>query len=313
MAPFKPYFLGLKTDLKRAASCQKCFRTTDIENVGYTGRHHTFFEMLGNFSFGDYFKKDAIAWAWEFVTKELGIDSRRLFVSIHHSDDETGEIWKNCIGVPPDRIVKLGDKDNFWTIGVGPSGPCSEIYIDQGVEHSCGKPDCQVGCDCSRYVEFWNLVFTQFNRSEDGALSPLEKRNIDTGMGLERLAAIMQGKTDNYQNDVFSSLVSQIEKQTGSQFNQSSIIKTTLKVISDHVRALVFSLAEGAIPGNEGRGYVIRKILRRAARFGFRYLNQDKPFLFSLVPKVAEIMDFYPELLQNQDHIAQILKPAVKS
>ncbi|MBF0500786.1 MAG: alanine--tRNA ligase [Candidatus Riflebacteria bacterium] len=308
MAPFKPYFLGLKTDLSRAASCQKCFRTTDIENVGYTARHHTFFEMLGNFSFGDYFKQDAIAWAWEFITKELGIPKDKLHVSIHHSDDEAGEIWHTKIGIPSDRIVKLGDKDNFWTIGVGPSGPCSEIYIDQGPELSCGKPDCGVGCDCARYLEFWNLVFTQYNRSEDGTLTPLEKKNIDTGMGLERLAAIMQGKKDNFANDIFSTIMGRAEQMTEHRFGESQQVTTALKVVSDHIRALSFAIADGAMPGNEGRGYVLRKILRRAARFGYRYLGREKPFLFSLVPTVAEAMSFYTEVGKNAEHVMKVIQ-----
>ncbi|MBF0410667.1 MAG: alanine--tRNA ligase [Candidatus Riflebacteria bacterium] len=307
MAPFKPYFLGQKTDMKRAASCQKCFRTTDIENVGYTARHHTFFEMLGNFSFGDYFKEDAIAWAWEFITKVVGLPKELLHISIHHSDDEAGEIWKNKIGVPSERIVKLGDKDNFWTIGVGPSGPCSEIYIDQGKELSCGKPDCGVGCDCSRYLEFWNLVFTQYNRAEDGTLTPLEKKNIDTGMGLERLAAIVQGKKDNFHNDLFSGIIRKTEEITGHKFDESEKIKTALKVVADHTRALTFAISDGAIPGNEGRGYVLRKILRRAARFGYSYLGQEKPFIHSLIPTVTKIMNFYPELEKNLALVTRVI------
>lgn len=308
MAPFKPYFLGLKTDIRRAASCQKCFRTTDIENVGYTARHHTFFEMLGNFSFGDYFKKDAIAWAWEFITKDLNLDVSKLYVSVHHSDDEAREIWLKDIGVPADRIVKLGDKDNFWTIGIGPSGPCSEIYYDQGEELSCGDPKCAPGCDCARYLEFWNLVFTQYNRDQDGNLTPLEKRNIDTGMGLERLASILQGKFDNYENDVFSGIVKHVEEITGFSYGSSAKIKTAIKVTADHVRALAFAIADGALPGNEGRGYVLRKILRRASRFGFSFLAQDKPFLHMMIDPVVEIMHAYKELEENKDHIKAVIK-----
>ncbi|MFZ2959868.1 MAG: alanine--tRNA ligase [Candidatus Ozemobacteraceae bacterium] len=308
MAPFKPYFLGLKNDIQRAASCQKCFRTTDVENVGYTTRHHTFFEMLGNFSFGNYFKQEAIAWAWEFITKDLGLPKEQLHVSIHHSDDEAGEIWRTKMNVPADHIVKLGDKDNFWTIGVGPSGPCSEIYIDQGAELGCGNPDCGVGCDCSRYLEFWNLVFTQYNRAEDGTLTPLEKKNIDTGMGLERLAAIMQGKKDNFHNDIFATIMARTEQLTGRRFGESSHITTALKVVADHIRALSFAISDGAMPGNEGRSYVLRKILRRAARFGYRYLGQEKPFLFSLVPVVAESMSFYAEVGKNAEHIMKVVQ-----
>ncbi|OGK05788.1 MAG: alanine--tRNA ligase [Candidatus Riflebacteria bacterium GWC2_50_8] len=308
MAPFKPYFLGLKKDLSRAASCQKCFRTTDIENVGYTARHHTFFEMLGNFSFGDYFKKEAIAMAWEFITKEMGMPTDKLYVSVHHTDDEALEIWHRDIGIPRDRIVKLGDKDNFWTIGVGPSGPCSEIYIDQGPEVGCKSPDCAPGCDCARFLEFWNLVFTQYDRAEDGTLTPLERKNIDTGMGLERLASIMQGKLDNFENDVFIGIVNKVESITGHRFNESAKIKTALKVVSDHVRALSFALSDGGLPGNEGRGYVLRKILRRASRFGYSYLGQEKPFLYQIVPTVAEVMSYYPEVRENTDHIVRIVR-----
>ncbi len=308
MAPFKPYFLGLKTDLSRAASCQKCFRTTDIENVGYTARHHTFFEMLGNFSFGDYFKKEAIAWAWEFITRELNLPIDKLYVSVHHSDDEAWQIWNRDIGVAADHIVKLGDKDNFWTIGVGPSGPCSEIYIDQGEEIGCKSPECAPGCDCPRFLEFWNLVFTQYDRAEDGTLTPLERKNIDTGMGLERLASILQGKKDNFENDVFSGIVKKTEDITGRQFGEGGKIRTALKVVSDHVRALSFALSDGALPGNEGRGYVLRKILRRASRFGFSYLGQDKPFLHQIVPTVAEIMSDYPEVQENAAHVVRIIK-----
>jgi len=308
MAPFKPYFLGLKKDLSRAASCQKCFRTTDIENVGYTARHHTFFEMLGNFSFGDYFKKEAIAMAWEFIIKEVGLPADKLYISVHHSDDEALEIWHRDIGVKRDHIVKLGDKDNFWTIGVGPSGPCSEIYIDQGPEVGCKSPDCAPGCDCARFLEFWNLVFTQYDRSEDGSLTPLERKNIDTGMGLERLASIMQGKLDNFENDVFVGIVNKVENLTGHRFDESPKIRTALKVVSDHARALSFALADGALPGSEGRGYVLRKILRRASRFGYSYLGQDKPFLHQIVPTVAEIMGDYPEVAENVQHVTRIIK-----
>lgn len=308
MAPFKPYFLGLKKDISRATSCQKCFRTTDIENVGYTARHHTFFEMLGNFSFGDYFKKEAIAMAWEFITKVLNMPQDRLYISVHHSDEDALKLWHDGMGVPLDHLVKLGDKDNFWTIGIGPSGPCSEIYIDQGPEIGCGKPDCAPGCDCPRFLEFWNLVFTQYNRAEDGSLSPLERCNIDTGMGLERIAAIMQGKLDNFENDAFTGIVEKVESMTGHKFNESAKIRTAIKVVSDHARALSFALADGALPGNEGRGYVLRKILRRASRFGYSYLGQDKPFLHKLISTVADVMSFYSEVKENTAHIERIVK-----
>lgn len=307
MAPFKPYFLGLKKDIKRASTCQKCFRTTDIENVGYTARHHTFFEMLGNFSFGDYFKREAIAMAWEFITKELGMDKSRIYITYHHSDLDTRDIWHNEMGVPLDHLKMLGDKDNFWTIGTGPSGPCSEIYVDQGPDVGCGKPDCAPGCDCARFLEFWNLVFTQYDRHEDGSLTELERKNIDTGMGLERLAAIMQGKRDNFENDLFQGIVADVEGLTGHKFDESQKTRTALKVVSDHIRALSFAIADGALPGNEGRGYVLRKILRRASRFGYSYLGQDKPFLYKIVPTVAKIMDHYPEVAENQNHIIRII------
>ena len=307
MAPFKPYFLGMKTDIKRAATCQKCFRTTDIENVGYTTRHQTFFEMLGNFSFGDYFKKEAIAWAWEFIIKEMGLPKDLLYISLHHTDDEALQIWHRDIGVPMDHLIKLGDKDNFWTIGVGPSGPCSEIYIDQGPSLGCGQPSCAPGCDCPRYLEFWNLVFTQYNRAEDGTLTPLEKKNIDTGMGLERLAAIMQGKTDNFDNDVFVGIIKHVEEIAGRGYQDSPQVRTAMRFVGDHIRALSIALSDGAMPGNEGRSYVLRKILRRAARFGYRYLGQDKPFLHSIVPTVARIMDVYPEVQKNIDHVTRVI------
>ncbi|NLM16740.1 MAG: alanine--tRNA ligase [Candidatus Riflebacteria bacterium] len=307
MASFKAYFLGLKRDVSRAASCQKCFRTTDIENVGYTARHHTFFEMLGNFSFGDYFKKEAIAYAWEFSTKELNIPGDRIHISVFKDDDEAYDIWKNSMGVPSERIVKLGEKDNFWTIGVGPSGPCSELYVDLGEKVGCGKPDCGPGCDCPRFLEFWNLVFTQFNRAEDGTLTPLERKNIDTGAGLERVASILQGKTDNFESDAFTPIVNCVEKLTGHKFTESQQVKTAIKVVSDHARALAFAIADGGMPSNEGRGYVLRKILRRASRFAYSYLDQDKPFLHKIVPTVIEAMPSYPEVKENQAYITSLM------
>lgn len=308
MAAFKPWFLGTRTDMKRAASCQKCFRTTDIENVGYTARHHTFFEMLGNFSFGDYFKKEAIIWAWEFVTKEIGLDKDRLYVSIHHTDDEAGEIWHKETKIDKNRIIKLGDKDNFWTIGVGPSGPCSEIYYDQGHEIGCGKPDCAPGCDCDRFLEFWNLVFTQYDRAEDGTLTELTQKNIDTGLGLERLAAIMQGKTDNFNNDLFSQIITKTEQLTKTNLNDNNHVKTALRVVADHTRALCFAITDGAIPGNEGRAYILRKILRRASRFGFSYLNCSSPFLYKIVDTITESMSCYPELKESQKQVELVIK-----
>ncbi len=309
MVPFKPYFLGEKTPpVNRAVTCQKCVRTNDIENVGYTARHHTFFEMLGNFSFGDYFKREAIDWAWTFVTKVLGLPEDRLWVTIYRDDDEAFEIWSKLVGVPEDRIVRMGEEDNFWKVGpVGPCGPCSEIIIDQGEEFGCGRDTCGVGCDCDRYLELWNLVFMQYNRKEDGSLEPLPKKNIDTGMGLERLASVMQGVRNDFETDLLFPIIKKIESLSGLTYGGSIDTDRSMKIIADHIRALVFMISDGIMPSNEGRGYILRRILRRAVVSGYK-LGFEKPFLHDLVPKVIEIMgDIYPEIIENNRITSEVI------
>ena len=314
MVQFKKVFLGEeKRPYKRAASCQKCVRAggkhNDLENVGYTARHHTFFEMLGNFSFGDYFKKEAIAFAWELVTRVFSLPRERLYITIYEKDDEAGELWKKIAGLSEDRIVKLGEKDNFWAMGdTGPCGPCSEIIYDQGEKFGCGKPDCRPGCDCDRYLEIWNLVFMQYERNEKGELKPLPKGCIDTGMGLERITAVLQGVPTNYDTDLFAPIIKKISEITGREFKESKETEVAFKVIADHIRASVFLIAEGLIPSNEGRGYVLRRIIRRAERFG-KILGLKEPFLYNLVePVVSEWGDVYPEIKKTQEHVKNILK-----
>ncbi|MFC2140195.1 alanine--tRNA ligase [Candidatus Auribacterota bacterium] len=315
MVQFKALYAGAPLKFPKAASVQKCLRAggkgSDLQNVGKTLRHHTFFEMLGNFSFGDYFKEEAITWAWEFMTKVINLPPDKLYVSIYQDDDEAFRLWNKKIGIPEEKIFRLGDADNFWgpAGNNGACGPCSEIYFDLGEEKSCGKPDCQVGCDCERYLEFWNLVFPQFYQEEDGSRRALERRGVDTGMGLERLAFILQHlKSDiknNYETDLFSPLISEIDKIT--PLNYSEATKFSFYVIADHIRALTFSLSENILPSNEGRGYVLRKILRRAIRHG-RKLKIEKPFLYQLIPFVCEIMKTrYPELEDSREHVSQII------
>ncbi len=309
MVPFKPYFLGLKVPpVKRATTSQKCIRTNDIENVGRTARHHTFFEMLGNFSFGDYFKKEVIPWAWEFVTERVGLDPDRLTATIYRDDDEAFEIWHRVVGLPEDRIVRMGEEDNFWAVGpVGPCGPCSEIIYDQGPSFSCGKPDCKVGCSCDRYLEIWNLVFMQFNRDEAGNLVPLPKQNIDTGMGLERLASVVQGVRTDFDTDLFVPLIRQACAITGHTYGSNAKGDMAVRVISDHLRAISFMIADGILPSNEGRGYVLRRLLRRAVRWG-RLLDIERPFLSSMLPTVIEVMgDHYREIPERQNAIRQVI------
>ncbi len=312
MNQFKPYFLGIVPfphEVPYAASCQKCFRTADLERVGYTARHHTFFEMLGNFSFGGYFKKEAIEWGWEFVTKVLQIEKSLLWVSVYEKDDEAIELWKKIAGLPPERIIRMGEADNFWTMGpTGPCGPCSEIYVDLSPEKGPTK-DFAADAESGRYLEIWNLVFTQFDRQADGTLKPLPKPNIDTGMGLERVASIMQKVPSNYETDLLSPLVSAIA-QAGKLQNvdPKSQTYTSLKVISDHLRATAFLIADGVLPSNEGRGYVLRRILRRAVRHG-KLLGFDKPFLSPLTLEVAKLMGgVYPEVRDRKDHIVNVVK-----
>ncbi|MEO5656512.1 MAG: alanine--tRNA ligase [Nitrospiria bacterium] len=306
MVQFKQTFLGTEPrPYARAVSVQKCVRAggkhNDLEHVGYTGRHHTFFEMLGNFSFGDYFKDGAIRMAWEFVTEVLRLPPDRLWVTVFRDDDEAARLWREAIGVPAARIVRLGEKDNFWQMGdTGPCGPCSEIYIDQGEAAGCGKPTCAVGCECDRYLEIWNLVFMQYNRDASGTLTPLPRPSIDTGMGLERVAAVSQGVAGNYESDLFRPLLAAIGQACGRTYGGDAKSDTSMRVIADHVRALTFLLADGVLPSNEGRGYVVRRILRRAARHG-KLLGFDEPFLHALVGTVVTMMhDAYPELLGRQ-------------
>ncbi len=309
MVPFKPYFTGAaRPDVLRVTTCQKCLRTPDIDSVGRTARHHTFFEMLGNFSFGDYFKKEAIPWAWEFVTRELGLEPGKLWISIYHDDDEAFDIWHKDVGIPKERIVRMGKDTNFWEIGVGPCGPCSEIYYDLGEERGCGTPECAVGCDCDRYLEIWNLVFIQFFRDEEGNYTPLKSKGIDTGMGLERVASVLQNVKTNFDTDLLKDIMDYTGKLTGKLYGTSEDADLALKVIADHVRALSFAIADGALPSNEGRGYVLRRLLRRAVRFG-RVLGMEGPFLYKVAGAVIEKMgDAYPELVQNSDMISRVIK-----
>lgn len=309
MVQFKPYFMGLKTpEFTRATTSQKCIRTNDIDNVGRTARHHTFFEMLGNFSFGDYFKKEAITWAWEFLTEKVGLDPDRLYATIYLDDDEAHDMWRTIIGLPEEKIFRLGDDDNFWAAGpVGPCGPCSEIIYDQGPEFSCGKPTCGVGCDCDRYLEIWNLVFMQYSRSGSGELTPLPKKNIDTGMGLERLCSVVQKVKSNFETDLLMPVIKKACEISGVQYGSSPKNDMAVRVISDHLRASAFMIADGVLPSNEGQGYVLRRIIRRSVRYG-RLLGIEVPFLCGLLPIVDSIMaDQYPELIEQKSTIEQVV------
>jgi len=310
MNQFKREFLGFTSGFNRAATSQRCLRTDDLDKVGKTPSHHTFFEMLGNFSFGDYFKKESIAWAWEFLTKELKIDKERLWVSVYKDDEEAYGIWKDEVGLPDRKIVKLGDKENFWpseakTKGPnGPCGPCSEIFFDQGKDVGCKREECDPSCNCPRFTEVWNLVFTQYNRKEDGTLTPLPKKNIDTGMGLERLAAVMQGKENNFETELFAPLIREIIFEVK---NDNPDNRPLVYAIADHIRAIVFSIYDGVLPSNEARGYVVRKLIRRSVLY-LRSMKTEKPYLYKLVPVVAEIMRaYYPELKARQENIAEIV------
>jgi len=313
MVQFKSLFLGEeKRSYTRAATSQKCVRAggkhNDLENVGYTARHHTFFEMLGNFSFGDYFKEEAISWAWELLIEGYKLPSDKLWVSVYEDDDEAYRIWEEDIGVPPERIVRLGEKDNFWAMGdTGPCGPCSEILIDQGEALSCGKPDCAAGCDCDRYLEIWNLVFTQFDRDPEGNLNPLPKPNIDTGMGLERIAAVVQGVTSNYDTDLFGDIINRIEDLSGKRYGEDRKQDISFRVISDHARAVAFLIGDGIMPSNEGRGYVLRRIIRRAVRFG-QVLGLNDPFFHQVANKVIDVMGLdYGELVSSRGFIEGVI------
>jgi len=308
MVQFKPVFLG-KKDLgfTRATTVQKCVRTTDIDIIGTTGRHHSFFEMLGNFSFGDYFKSEACAWAYEYSTDVLGLDPERIWYSIFEDDDEAEAIWRDEIGVPAERIVRMGAADNFWSAGpTGPCGPCSELYYDQGPELGCGREDCAPGCDCDRYLEYWNLVFMQYDRAEDGTLTPLPKQNIDTGMGLERLAAILQSVSSNFETDILRSIMERAEELTGVTYGTSEKQDVSLRILADHARAVTFLVADGVLPGNEGRGYVLRRLLRRALRHA-RLLGRTEPVMAELVDRVVDLMgDAYPEIVEHHDLVGRI-------
>ncbi|MCF6290251.1 MAG: alanine--tRNA ligase [Desulfobacterales bacterium] len=304
MVQFKQVFIGEEQrDYVRAASCQRCVRAggkhNDLENVGHTARHHTFFEMLGNFSFGDYFKEEAIRFAWDFLTKELGLPAENLWVSVFAGDDEAFSLWEQVQDLPAGRIVRMGEKDNFWAMGdTGPCGPCSEIHIDQGPGVGCGSPACKVGCenDCDRFLELWNLVFMQFNRDASGAMTPLPEPSIDTGMGLERIAAVLQGKVNNYDSDLFSPLIDRIAALTSTPYNRDNRTDTAMRVIADHSRAIAFLVADGVLPANEGRGYVLRRIMRRAVRFG-RALGLTQSFLAGITAQVVDSMAHaYPHL-----------------
>lgn len=309
MAPLKPYFAGLETPpSKRMTTCQKCIRTGDIENVGYTARHGTFFEMLGSFSFGDYFKEESITWGWEFITRVLKLPEDKLWASVYEEDNEAYEIWKNKIGMPEERIVPLGKDDNFWEIGTGPCGPCSEIYFDRGEKYGCDNPDCKPGCDCDRYVEFWNHVFTQFNRDEAGNYTPLANPNIDTGMGLERLACIMQDVDSIFNVDTIKFILNSIVELSGVKYeNGAAKTDVSIRIITDHIRSVTFMIADGILPSNEGRGYVLRRLLRRAARHG-KLLGINGSFLADLSKKVIEVSSVaYPELEERNAYIHKIL------
>lgn len=311
MVQFKGVFLGEeRREYTRAVSCQRCMRAggkhNDLENVGRTARHHTLFEMLGNFSFGDYFKEGAIGYAWEFLTKEMGLRPEVLWITVFKDDDAAAGIWERVIGIPRERIVRRGEEDNFWAMGdTGPCGPCSEIVIDQGEGVGCGRPTCRVGCDCDRFMELWNLVFMQYNRDSKGQLTPLPNPSIDTGMGLERLAAVVQGKKGNYDTDLFTPIISYLEDLTQKAYGEEMATDTSMKVIADHSRAITFLITDGVLPSNEGRGYVLRRIIRRAGRHG-KLLGLGEPFLYKVIGCVIDLMgDTYPEIRRARDLIVR--------
>ncbi|KXG74042.1 alanine--tRNA ligase [Thermotalea metallivorans] len=308
MAPLKPYFMGIDTPpKKRMATCQKCIRTGDIDNVGKTARHATFFEMLGNFSFGDYFKNESIQWGWEFVTEHLKLPVERLWVSVYENDDEAFEIWNKRVGIPAERIVRLGKADNFWEIGLGPCGPCSEIYFDRGEKYGCGSQNCKPGCDCDRYVEFWNHVFTQFDKDEEGNYHPLPNPNIDTGMGLERVACIMQGVDSIFEIDTIRYILDGVVEISGQPYGKDPKKDISTRIITDHIRSVTFMVSDGIMPSNEGRGYVLRRLLRRAARHG-KLLGIKELFLNKLVDRVIQVSGgAYPELVEKREYINKVI------
>ena len=311
MAPMKPYFKGDKEPPRhRVCTCQKCIRTGDIENIGKTARHGTYFEMLGNFSFGDYFKHEAIAWSWEFLTSPdwVGLDPERLYPSVYEKDDEAFNIWRDEIGIPESRITRLGKEDNFWEHGSGPCGPCSEIYFDRGEEYGCGKPDCAPGCDCDRYMEVWNNVFTQFDNDGEGHYTELAQKNIDTGMGLERLAVICQNVNSLFDVDTVMNITNKVSELTGAHYGDSQASDVSLRIITDHIRSATFMICDGVLPSNEGRGYVLRRLLRRAARHG-KLLGVNEPFLYQILDTVIhENEGEYKDLRQKQDYITKVVR-----
>ena len=311
MAPMKPYFTGeVEPPRHRVCTCQKCIRTGDIENIGKTARHGTYFEMLGNFSFGDYFKRESLAWSWEFLTSDkwVGLEPELLYPSIYENDDEAYDIWVNEIGVPADHVVRLGKEDNFWEHGTGPCGPCSEIYYDRGIEKGCGSPDCGPGCECDRFMEVWNNVFSQFNNDGEGNYTDLIQKNIDTGMGLERLACICQNVDSLFDVDTVMNITNKVSEITGATYGQTHKMDVSLRVITDHIRSATFMIGDGILPSNEGRGYVLRRLLRRAARHG-KLLGVNEPFLYKVCDTVIhENESAYPDLKDKQDYITRIIK-----
>ncbi|MBP5270687.1 MAG: alanine--tRNA ligase, partial [Clostridia bacterium] len=308
MAPMKKYFTGEEEPPRhRVTTCQKCIRTPDLERVGHTARHGTFFEMLGNFSFGDYFKKEAIPWAWEFLTVTMEIPAELLWPSVYEKDDEAYALWRDVIGVPESRIVRLGKEDNFWEHGPGPCGPCTEIYFDRGPAYGCGKPDCKPGCDCDRYMEIWNNVFSQFNNDGKGNYTELTHKNIDTGMGLERLACVMQGVDNMFEVDTIRRIIDKVSEISGKKYGSDAKQDISIRVVTDHTRSAMFMIADGVLPSNEGRGYVLRRIIRRACRHG-KMLGIDRPFLTETVEvAIGESRGAYPELAEKHDYILKII------
>ena len=308
MAPMKKFFTGEVTPPRnRVTTCQKCIRTPDLERVGHTARHGTYFEMLGNFSFGDYFKEQAIEWAWEFLTETLEIPSELLWPSVYEEDDEAYALWRDKIGVPVEHIVKLGKADNFWEHGTGPCGPCSEIYFDRGEKYGCGSPDCKPGCDCDRYMEIWNNVFSQFNNMGDGTYTELEHKNIDTGMGLERLACVMQGVDNMFEVDTVRNILNKVCEISGKEYGKDAKIDISIRAITDHARASTFMISDGILPSNEGRGYVLRRLIRRACRHG-KLIGINRDFLVELVEAVInENKSGYPELVEKQEFIKKVI------
>ena len=308
MAPMKKFFTGEEVPpRRRVTTCQKCIRTPDLERVGHTARHGTFFEMLGNFSFGDYFKQEAIPWAWEFLTDTLKIPAERLWPSIYENDEEAFELWNKVVGVPAERIVRLGKEDNFWEHGSGPCGPCSEIYFDRGEKYGCGSPDCKPGCDCDRYMEIWNNVFSQFNNDGHGNYTELAQKNIDTGMGLERLACVMQGVDNMFLVDTNRAILDKVCAIADRTYGDNATADISIRVCTDHIKSAMFMIADGVIPSNEGRGYVLRRIIRRACRHG-KLLGINRPFLAELCEvAMGQNQGAYPELREKHDYILQIL------